>query len=116
MSIQQLFETVLTITDYPEKDRQRLNNEMLSLAAQSAILLYIEELPEEERNEIKELLEKKNQEEIEKRCQSYFTEESYKKFFAQEADRILGEYINDIVSELTEEQTKKLEEFLKSLS
>lgn len=112
MSIQQLFETILKITGYPEKDRKEQVEALLSLAAQHALLLYIEKVSEEKRKEIKKLLEDNAKEKVEELCKAYMEEAAYKKLFAQEADRILGEYIKDMTPDLTEKQIAKLEGLL----
>lgn len=116
MSINQILTTVLTITDYPEKDRQSFSNELLSMAGQKAMLLFFQDLPEEKQKEIKEQLENEHQEKIEEQYKTYLNEEAFKKHFVQEVDAIMGEYIEEVASDLTDEQKKQLEAFLKPLS
>src|SRR5579864_3118926 len=116
MSINQILTTVLTITDYPEKERQSFSDELLSMAGQRAMLIYIKELPEEKQKEIKEQLEQKPSEEIEAQYKAYLTEEVFKKYFAQEVNVMIGDYLEEIKDELTDEQKKQLEEFIQKLS
>lgn len=115
MSIQQLVINVLTITEYPEKDRQSFSEQLMSYAAQIAMASYIKALPEEKQKELEEQLKQKSPEELEAVYKDYLKEEAYKKYFSQEVDTMVGEYITEVEPELTDEQKKKLEEFLEKL-
>jgi len=110
MSIQELVITVLTITNFPEKDRQSFSDKLLSYAGQLAFLSYIKELPKEKQEEIEEQQKEKSPEELETLYKNYLNEDAYKKYFAQEVDRCIAEYIEEVAPEITEEQKKKLEE------
>jgi len=115
MSIQELVIAVLTITDYPENDRQSFSEKLMSYAAQIAMASYIKEWPQEKQKEMEEQLKAKSPEELETLYKSYLNEDAYKKHFAQEVEHCIADYIEEVATELTEEQKKKLDELFEQL-